>query len=252
MATLSGGVVLSTQADSDGRTLLPINYIFDIIEQDTYEISSDITDHYVEDNTAIQDHWAQHPKRYTLKGLVAEKIYKRTTPQSDLLQANISKLGPVASFFPQVSSYAATVIAASRLIETKVNALVKQAKNIKAIFSKDQTPQDFKTQQQKVVEYLEYLKENRILVSVSGPYGRLENMAIESAVPTQGDSRHKSDVTVTLKQLRFTSVEIVPLDATAYKSRYDGQVAAAQNLGKVQGKKAELESIAYKNTFGRQ
>ena len=47
-------------------------FLFDLQADDEIHLQSDITDHYVEDNTAIQDHIALRPEEITLKGLVAE------------------------------------------------------------------------------------------------------------------------------------------------------------------------------------
>ena len=42
---------------------------FDIFEEHKVELQSDITDHYVEDNTAIQDQIANRPLKFTLRGI---------------------------------------------------------------------------------------------------------------------------------------------------------------------------------------
>lgn len=47
-------------------------FLFDVPEEQTFVLDSDITDHFVEDNTAIQDQVALRPEKVTLRGLVAE------------------------------------------------------------------------------------------------------------------------------------------------------------------------------------
>lgn len=69
-------------------------FLFDIRQEETIELNSDITDHYVEDNTAIQDQVALKPEMITLRGLVAELSTHSPTPEPfitppDPLPANI-------------------------------------------------------------------------------------------------------------------------------------------------------------------
>jgi len=67
-------------------------FLFDIEGTSQITLEADITDHYVEDNTAIQDHIALKPEKITLKGyqgevVTTEQIQNKTTAQL------ISKLG---------------------------------------------------------------------------------------------------------------------------------------------------------------
>ena len=47
---------------------------FDYTGEVKIESTSDITDHYMEDNTPTQDHIALAPRRVTLKGIVGELV----------------------------------------------------------------------------------------------------------------------------------------------------------------------------------
>jgi uncharacterized Fe-S center protein len=51
-------------------------FVFDVITLDSIELSSDITDHYIEDNTAINDHIALKPEIIRVEGLVGELKYE--------------------------------------------------------------------------------------------------------------------------------------------------------------------------------
>ena len=50
-------------------------FIFDIDGTVTHQLESDITDHYVEDNTAVQDHIALRPEKITLKNYQGELLF---------------------------------------------------------------------------------------------------------------------------------------------------------------------------------
>lgn len=47
-------------------------FLFDIPEDDEIQLRSDVTDHFLEDNTAVADQIALKPEEITLRGLVAE------------------------------------------------------------------------------------------------------------------------------------------------------------------------------------
>lgn len=55
-------------------------FLFDIVGDETVMLTSEITDHYVEDNTAIQDHVALAPEQITLKGTVGELVIGSELP----------------------------------------------------------------------------------------------------------------------------------------------------------------------------
>lgn len=56
-------------------------FLFDIPEDEWVELASVITDHYVENNTAVQDNIALEPERVTVRGLVAELVMSAPPPQ---------------------------------------------------------------------------------------------------------------------------------------------------------------------------
>ena len=55
-------------------------FIFDIDGTTTHTLESDITDHYTENNTAIQDHWALKPEKITLKNYQGELVTNSLIP----------------------------------------------------------------------------------------------------------------------------------------------------------------------------
>lgn len=76
-------------------------FLFDIRGEESAEVSSEITDHYVEDNTAIQDQVALKPEIITVRGMVAELTnanyqYQPRNAPADPLPAN-APMVPVPS-----------------------------------------------------------------------------------------------------------------------------------------------------------
>jgi hypothetical protein len=55
-------------------------FLFDIELDSKIELTSDITDNFVENNTAVQDHIALRPETVTFRGIVAELVTPGTLP----------------------------------------------------------------------------------------------------------------------------------------------------------------------------
>lgn len=63
-------------------------FLFDIPGDEWVQLQSDITDHYVENNTAVQDQISLAPELVTLKGLVAELMIGNAVPDPNNAPAN--------------------------------------------------------------------------------------------------------------------------------------------------------------------
>jgi len=51
-------------------------FVFDVEGATNIDLTADITDHYTEDNVAVQDHIALRPKRIRLDTYVGEVVYR--------------------------------------------------------------------------------------------------------------------------------------------------------------------------------
>lgn len=69
--------------------------IFDIAKDWSVDLTSDITDYYVENNSPVQDHIALHPKMVTISGYQGELITK--TEQSSTLGLTTIKKGQIVA-----------------------------------------------------------------------------------------------------------------------------------------------------------
>lgn len=226
-----------------------IQYYFDVRTEETIEAGCDITDQYVENNSAIQEHVALRPIELSLSGFVGEKVYKHQDLHTSKLSGTFSKLNPILSFVPPVSSYAETIIGAVSYVESSIRRYVENVKNIADIFSKDKT--ETKTRQGQVFNELLYLRNNRKLVTAYiENIGKFENYLIKNVRISQEDSVYQSRLIVELKQYNSVSTQTAALDVQKYKDRVSVQKAAEENLGKVQGTK-ENTSTLYRWTYGK-
>lgn len=226
-----------------------LQYYFDIRTEETIEAGCDITDQYVENNSAIQEHVALRPIEITLTGFVGEKVYRPQDLYTSKFSGTFSKLNPIRSFVPPASSYAETVIGAASYVESSIRRYAENVKNISNIFSKDKT--ESKTRQGQVLSELISLRNARKLITVYiENIGKFENYLIKNARISQEDSVYQSRLIVELKQYNSVSTQTVALDVQKYKDRVATQRAKEENLGKVQGVK-ENTSTLYRWTYGR-
>lgn len=177
-------------------------FLLDVIEEDAAELSSDITDHYVEKNFAIQDHIALRPETVTLHGIVSELAVLRTPtaetgaakPQKDALPDN-------ADLAPTFTDGAVQNKDAATTPQKKVaNALTKYEDaygKIGATVGK---------KQRDVYDYFYQLWKGRQFVSVETAWGIWPCMVIQNLRGEQtGASRFQSDFYVTFKAIRSAS-----------------------------------------------
>ncbi len=179
---------------------------FDVLADEEISLSSDITDHYTEDNNAIQDHIALRPVRFTLRGYVSE-ITSTTAMQSSQLLANIQTLVSLGGFLPQFSYQATVIYAKAAGLFAQATQVVNQAENFFNLFTNVNTTSN---KQQEAYNYFVSMRDSRQLCQVETPWRVYENMAIEDIrVLSPENSRFVSDFSVTFKQLRFITTTVI-------------------------------------------
>lgn len=233
-------------------------FIFDIYGDETVNLTSEITDHTIEDNSQIQDHITLKPKKITLRGYVGEVVYRNTNLFTDTAQKLNKKLSILDVFAPTLASQAQQTITT---IANKANMFVDTVKeavnaNAGAWYFIEGSPL-FQTKQEQAFQYFSKLWESKVLVSVQTPFEFFNNMAIESVVALQReDSQHISDFSITLKQIKKAQVKIVAynpssdpvavnrnLDNTVKKTlqgRADQQASPVKQIGRMTGQKTSL------------
>lgn len=244
-----------------------IQYIFrsGFVSSDKLELEADITDHYTEDNSTVQDHMALKPMRYTVRGIIGEKVFTPLKPyEYQVPSKNISKLatatGLLSVLSPTLSSYMQTAVAAYNYVEDSYKRYAGTISNIKDFFSKNKTGRTINatstkdvikdSKQERALNEILIFQQKRTLVDIDSPYGYFSNFLIESAYIEQTDTIWKSELVVNLKEYRSVETLLTDIDSKAYEDRYKQQMEAEQNLGNVQGKDAELTSTLYRWVTG--
>lgn len=216
-------------------------FVFDICDDETIELDADITDHYVENGTAVQDHIALRPERVTVRGLVGE--YRHIVDGNPTkLQKATKKLTTLASYLPPLSDAASAIYkglqgknesaALTALTNSTVSNIGNTAMDLYKAYRNVNIPQ---TEQQKAFIFFEALRNNRSLFTIQTPFRYYTDMAVESLRTTQsGFSRDQSDFEVTFKKMRFVDVEQKELNQTkdlTLMGRLREQAAEIQDKG---------------------
>lgn len=234
-------------------------FVFDIDGENKVELHTEITDHFLEDNSTVQDHIAIKPKKVTLKSYVGELVYRQDESTDTFVQNAVRKLTVVNQYLPQLTQMALqTKEFVNNNIDTfsfgniKELATERTINRVSDYWSLAKNLVNSSSRQQQAYMYFKSLMEQKILVSLQTPFEFVNNMAIESVTAIQSEeSKGISDFTITLKELRFAQILNVP-DGQSYYVRsgaaedvqeeYQGrsaeQAQAVDNVGTIAGQNA--------------
>lgn len=220
--------------DLQSYVVAPLNafglggFVFDSQGESIAHLSSEITDHYTEDNKAVQDHVAIRPIKITLKGYVGEVVYSTQSQSSQFLQQAVKKLTSISAFLPELSA-SATQLQETIQAPSQSNVTLADAANIYGDVKNLLASSGFGSKQQNAFSFFKALMNEKVLLGVQTPWQFLTNMMIETIVAIQDEnSLFITDFSVTLKQMRFAQTL-----TTAYSAAQslDGDAAIqGQNL----------------------
>ena len=187
-------------------------FVFDFLGEEEITFESDITDHYTEDNYAIQDHIALKPIKYIAKGYIGE-LYN-IFPNSRLsILTTIQTIGSIVPFQPLFSAQANQTYNKLSVIGNQIVNVVGQATSLYSLLSGVSTTAN--KQQNAYIAFLNFWQ-NRIPCTIETPWGVLYSMYVERVTPAQSENTQIiSEFTVTFKQIRMTTtITTTPLTIT--------------------------------------
>ena len=201
--------------------------IFDLPETESLQLKAQITEHFVEDNSAMQDHIAISPRSITLTGKVAELVLTKSEIQK-YAESVITKLAALGILAPGMSQSAAKLLAQYQRTEQAIKQTLAQLKNAAALFSGEPA----KNKQQEYYAQISGMFYGRGLFSVETPWCTLKNMAIESVSFEQDEStKDWSSVTVNLKEIQLAKTKTIT--GKIQQGRLAAQAAPTAEKGKV-------------------
>lgn len=229
-------------------------FLFDVKGRDELTLASNITDHYVENNSTIQDHIAIKPITIRLNGFVGEvkNSYEPGTWQN-IVATYAGKSTALAYLAPELTTQAKAVY---NQMERLYNLYEKANETVTELYDKFKgtASEQTETKQQAAFQYFKKAWETRQLFTVQSPWQTLEQMAIESLKATQDDeTRYITEFEITFKQINFASTLTRGLTQTE-KSQMKSQKLKQQALeqkdkGVQNGSKISIGASLYDSLF---
>lgn len=226
--------------------------LFNYEGEQTATLKSDITDHYIENNTAIQDQIALKPVTITTHGFVGELNNVPPAALVPLKQAS-EKLVALSAYAPAASETAALAYArAFQLYQAgaaTINAAVSawgtlNGTNGTTVINGASSVENGRlvnratnqTKQQIYFQQFFGFWQSRTLFTVQTPWAIFQDMAIETLVAVQdADTKMITDFQVTFKMMRFAATQVVATgqiyDNANFQGRLNSQGASEENLG---------------------
>lgn len=209
-------------------------FIFDVKKEYKLNLSSDITDHYVEDNVAIQDHIGLKPIILEVTGCIGEvDLASRTTKYKsqnenkianeigvnnakgnvfNSVDAYLGRMGSLSSFTPNINNQALDIYNTAKFGYATVSKIINLDKQnkIKSGFdyTEDYDEKTIKTTKQ--FSYIDWFKTqwwNRASFTIVTPYGVLTDMYILDLSASQPENtRYVTNLSIKFKQIRKAHV----------------------------------------------
>lgn len=223
----------------------PPAFLFNYEGEQTVILDSDITDHFIEDNTAIQDQIALRPVMITTQGFVSE-LNNVVPTLLQPLQLIANTLTPVGAYVPGLSVTAIEAYNQAfqlyQVTQNAINAGVSAWSSIsggqgttvisgqESAFSPiNRLPNQNKQQTAFQLFYGYWI--NRTLFTVQTPWAIFQNMAIKTLRPVQSaDTNTFTTFECTFKQIR-TASSSTPTQSLVSQGRLSSQCSDITNQG---------------------
>ena len=230
----------------------PQNFFFHYQGEDTIDLQSDITDHYVEDNTAIADQIALKPERIKTEGFVGElnDVAPRYLTEAKTIA---EKLTLIDGYLPGLS---ATALRAYNIAfqgyQVGVGAMnsgvqawtsINDSSVSTNVITGSETPEQlaelkkstkYQNEQQRAFQLFYGYWKQKQLFTVQTPWAIFRNMVIESIKASQnGDTDQVSTFSVTFKIMRFAKLNVVQnqINPNNMQGRGSDQSSMVADLG---------------------
>lgn len=231
---------------ADGKTpAQPESFLFDYEGEQSISLTSDITDHFIEDNTAIQDQIALRPTIVNTHGFIGELndvVPKALKP----LKTAVDKLIAVSAYTPELSitaqlayNNAAQIYATAKNLKDNAVATwntINGTAGVSVITGNGiETKQNQNKQQVAFQKFFGYWS-SRTLFTIQTPWAIFKDMAILSLRAVQdADTRVITDFEVSFKQMRFANTIKLAIEGeqTLYNPQNFQQRASTQGATQV-------------------
>lgn len=184
-------------------------FVFDLKEDYRLSLNSDITDHYVENNRAIQDHIALKPITIEVSGKVSEVNLNTPYDEQEGLDFAKKALNAVDSYYNRLGSlpqFAPNIINQARDITNTAKGVYDTYKTFSS-FVKKASGEQQQTRQSKIVSRFRDYWANRTKFVIVTPFCVLENMYILDFSANQPkNTKYVTEIKIKFKQIREAEV----------------------------------------------
>lgn len=219
----------------------PPALLFHYEGEQTATLTSDITDHFIEDNTAVQDQISVKPVIITTHGFIGE-LNNVPPPALALLEQAANTLTTISAYTPGLTFNSQLLydeaFAAYQVASNAVNAVVSTWSSLtggsgaSVIGSTGITAQaSNQNKQQTYFQQFYGYWFNRTLFTIQTPWAIFQNMAIQNLRAIQSEeTRMITDFEVTFKQINIASTSLVS-QILGTQGRLTSQTAPLQATG---------------------
>jgi hypothetical protein len=231
-------------------------FLFHYEGENVVNLDSDITDHYVEDNTSIEDQIALTPEMITVQGFIGE-LNNVVPEELEALKLAAEKLTIIGAYTPELTTTGLIAYNnALQLYQTSQaakNAAVASWNSItgqdpQSVLTGTETDAELESirnrtsgqnKQQKAFNQFYGYWRQRTLFTVQTPWAIFKNMAIKNLKATQSDDNKEiTSFEITFKIMRFAESQVnfsdgesVQLDASQTQGRAFDQSSQTVDLG---------------------
>ena len=238
---------------------------FHLPESEQVNMESDITDHYTDSNSVIQDHVAKRPVVLTLSGYQGEYFYSVNEIEDAL--ANVTPvLSLVKQFVPKLSAatiqakqgwlnYQNTIntgegigenqnvdpsktLTENTTLASKAGLLWNSLTGVD-LFKLFQDLYKLKSAQTRAFLFFEALWKSEAVFTVETTWKRYDNMMIQKVLPIRESNADMTSFMVTFKQMNFAQTRFESLNNAAGRTR--SQLAKQVNKGISKG--SEVQAV---------
>lgn len=208
-STLTDLVLVTPHKDNNYRPQQDDKYgdsiIFHYEKENNMSLASDITDHYIEDNTSIQDQIILKPETIKVRGVIGE-LYDNTPPDFQPAKYIIEKLAVLGSYLPELTATATAAYNQAEQVYNQASSAYDAALSAWSNVNSDAAAEPVQTQQQSYFNLFYGYWKTRTLFSVQTPWAVFDNMAIETLELSQeSETNTISEFEINFKKMRFIS-----------------------------------------------